>query len=136
MSAIYLSNKYTKWYNLIINNRIQHPIKTYKPGKTEVHHIIPRSLGGSNIPENLVRLYNKEHLIVHLLLPKMTTGQDKAKMVHAAWCMTTRKGFKINSKLYDALRIEHSKQASTSMKQYQASQPWTSEKRAAMSLKL
>lgn len=38
---------------------------------TESHHIIPRSLGGSNDAQNLVRLTVREHFIAHCLLFKM-----------------------------------------------------------------
>lgn len=38
---------------------------------TEMHHIIPRSEGGSNKKENKVELTMKEHHLCHLLLLKM-----------------------------------------------------------------
>ena len=34
----------------------------------ERHHIIPRSMGGSNEPENMVLLTHREHIIAHRLL--------------------------------------------------------------------
>ena len=34
---------------------------------SEIHHIIPRSQGGDNSPENLVRLLPEEHLFIHFL---------------------------------------------------------------------
>lgn len=49
----------------------------------EEHHIIPRSLGGTNIVENKVCLTPREHYIVHKLLAKIYTGVAKRKMVHA-----------------------------------------------------
>jgi hypothetical protein len=58
---------YHKLYNSIIQNRKQNPIEGY----TETHHIIPRSLGGTNDKENLVDLTAREHFICHLLLTKM-----------------------------------------------------------------
>lgn len=36
----------------------------------ERHHIIPKSLNGSNDKNNIVRLYPREHYIAHLLLFK------------------------------------------------------------------
>jgi uncharacterized protein YlaI len=53
----------------------------------ELHHIIPKSLGGSNKKSNLVLLTAKEHFIAHLLLFKMHTGKDKAKMANALFKM-------------------------------------------------
>jgi len=35
---------------------------------TEVHHIIPKYLGGNNLPDNLVRLYLKDHTLAHYIL--------------------------------------------------------------------
>lgn len=50
---------YTKIYNLIIEKR-----KVVIPtGYVEEHHIIPRSLGGSDDKSNLVKLTAKEHFI-------------------------------------------------------------------------
>ncbi len=53
----------------------------------ENHHIIPRSLGGSNNDENLILLTPKEHFIVHVLLYKMNSGKNKAKMAYALFRM-------------------------------------------------
>lgn len=43
-------------------------------GYFEVHHIIPRSLGGSDDSENLVRLTPSDHFFAHLLLAKIHSG--------------------------------------------------------------
>ena len=60
-------NKYSKWYNQLIELR-----RNRQPtGYVEAHHIIPKSLGGSNSEDNLILLYPKEHFIAHLLLTKM-----------------------------------------------------------------
>ena len=53
-------------------------------GYTEKHHIIPKSLGGSNKKENIAILTAKEHFMAHLLLTKCLDGKEKAKMIHAA----------------------------------------------------
>ena len=52
-------------------------------GSLERHHIIPRSLGGSNNKDNLIYLTTKEHFLAHLLLTKIHIGKNKAKMVYA-----------------------------------------------------
>jgi 5-methylcytosine-specific restriction endonuclease McrA len=55
---MYLDNKYTKWYfNIIENRRVRD-----SNGYTEKHHIISKSLGGSNNSDNIVKLTTKEHL--------------------------------------------------------------------------
>lgn len=68
-SQLFKSNKYTKWYFKIIEyaKHRDYTLLTY----SEQHHIIPKSLGGTNDNSNIVRLSAKEHLIVHLLLVKM-----------------------------------------------------------------
>ena len=67
---MYLTNKYTVWYYNIIARANQ---RVNQEGYFEKHHIIPRSLGGSNEVSNLVKLTAKEHFICHMLLPKMTS---------------------------------------------------------------
>lgn len=87
---MYLQNKYTKWYNNIIataQSRVL-PEEIY----TESHHIIPRSLGGSNDKSNLVKLTAKEHRLAHILLPKMTIDPNHTKsMWYAAWMILRTK---------------------------------------------
>jgi hypothetical protein len=43
-------------------------------GYTEKHHIKPRSLGGGDEPENLIRLTAGDHFFAHLLLAKAHGG--------------------------------------------------------------
>lgn len=76
---LFISNKYTALYFKIIENARQNPYH----GFTESHHIIPKALGGDNSVDNLVDLSAKEHWYVHKLLPKMTTGDAKRKMLYA-----------------------------------------------------
>lgn len=44
---------------------------TYPFGSTERHHILPRSMGGTDEWDNLVRLSAKDHRHAHLLLYMM-----------------------------------------------------------------
>ena len=74
-----LTNKYSKWYfNIVVNAS-----KLNRDGYVEKHHIIPKSLGGSNDLTNLVKLSPREHFICHRLLTKMTEGIQKRKMLWA-----------------------------------------------------
>jgi hypothetical protein len=76
----YLNNKYTNtYYSIIAQAAARGPVLGY----SEVHHIIPKSLGGDNSKTNLVRLTPKEHFLCHRLLTKMTVGPAKAKMIYA-----------------------------------------------------
>lgn len=71
---------YKKIYDQIINRR---KLISYD-GYTESHHIVPRSLGGNDNQDNLVKLSAREHFICHLLLVKMyPTGQSHYKMIRA-----------------------------------------------------
>lgn len=58
-------------------------------GYYERHHIIPRSLGGSNESTNLAYLTAREHFICHWLLVKMYPANSDAynKMLFALWRM-------------------------------------------------
>ena len=107
LSAMYLQNKYTRWYNNIILIAQNRNIEGY----VENHHIIPKSLGGSNDPKNLVKLTAREHFICHWLLTKMTVGSARAKMLNAAFMMATncnpsQRRYKIKSRVYEQLRKE------------------------------
>jgi hypothetical protein len=52
------------------------------------HHIVPRSLGGTNEETNIIRLTHEDHLFAHLLLAQF----GGSKMAHAAHMMLTRTG--------------------------------------------
>jgi hypothetical protein len=67
---------------------------------TEIHHIVPRCIGGDDNPENLAVLTPEEHFVAHLLLMKM--HPDNAKLVYAAFMMTV--GNQRNNKLYGWLK--------------------------------
>lgn len=74
-----IENKYHKWYhNIVINASNRN-----KFVGSERHHIIPKSMGGSNDKTNLVYLTAREHLVCHMLLTKFTTGNDKRLMHYA-----------------------------------------------------
>lgn len=103
------NSKYTRWYYQIIdraqgrllNNSIY----------TESHHIIPKSLGGTNKKTNLVLLSGREHFIVHWLLTKMVSGEFQQKMAYACKRMMHSKNasqhrYKISSRIYENLRTQ------------------------------
>ena len=106
---IFIDNKYNRLYYNIINQA-----KTRQnTGYVEIHHIIPKSIGGTNDKENLVELTAKEHFICHRLLPKMTTGDNKRKMTFAAWALTSMRNphlekIKISSRTYSYIKQERS----------------------------
>jgi hypothetical protein len=74
-------------YNTLILSRQQLNRKKFKGEYYESHHIIPKSLGGPGRKINIVLLTAKEHFIAHLLLYKMHSGKNKAKMANALFKM-------------------------------------------------
>ena len=98
--------KYHRHYQSLIENARDRilPSDTYK----ESHHIIPRSLGGSDDRNNLVDLTAREHYIAHLLLAKMYGGEQKRKMLAAVLLMGAIKRYrKCNSRLYESMRLSY-----------------------------
>ena len=94
------NNKYYKWYDHLIDRARNRTIEGY----VERHHIVPRSLGGTDEESNLVELTAREHVIAHMLLPRFV--ENKKPMWHALWCMVNTNGIKVNSRLYEQARIE------------------------------
>lgn len=100
---IFINNKYTSWYYSIIRNATNRPVTGY----TERHHIIPKSLGGDNASTNLVRLTAREHFMCHRLLIKMTTGNERIKMLHALGMFAQQSPLQkriFNSREYELIR--------------------------------
>ena len=98
-------------YSKVYYNIIDRSKSREVPPIVEVHHIIPKSLGGSNKKDNLVKLSPREHFICHLLLTKMYSGKEKQKMVYALWaimnlCNNHQYRKKIKGKVYENLRKE------------------------------
>lgn len=75
------ANKYYNIYNSIIERAKS---RENLLGYTERHHILPRSIGGTDDADNIVVLTAREHFIAHMCLARFTTGKDKAKMITAA----------------------------------------------------
>jgi hypothetical protein len=61
----------------------------------EIHHIILRSMGGSNLPDNLVSLTAREHFIAHWLLWRIYRNKQTA---FAFYAMCSWKNNKIQGK--------------------------------------
>jgi len=100
--VIFLSNKYSNWYYQIIRRSQSRKRDSLLP--YEKHHIIPKSLGGSNDKENLTHLTPREHFLAHRLLAKMTTGRDNIKMVWAIHRMMYAGNRIVNSHTYEVCR--------------------------------
>lgn len=82
-------NKYTRTYFAIIAKaKTQARIKG--ANYYESHHIIPKSLGGSNELDNKVLLTFREHFICHQLLVKMVDSKESINKMRYALYMFSR----------------------------------------------
>ena len=92
---------YKKVYQQIIfNAQSRGRVEGYK----ERHHIIPKSLGGTNKKSNLVNLTAREHFIAHMLLAKIYGGNQWAAIVR--FKHGNKKSY-FNSRLYEIAKKEN-----------------------------
>ena len=138
--TIFLNNKYSNTYFNIIERAKSRILEHY----SENHHIIPRSLGGGDDPDNIVALTPKEHYLCHALLPKMVEGNARYKMMAAFNMMHVgHDGKRYTSNLYEYYKVrfyeEHSrrqkgkKRSPESLKRQSATtkgRPWSSRARS------
>ena len=83
-------------------------------GYTENHHILPRSMGGSDDESNLVKLTGREHWIAHLLLWKIHKNSQCLQACHMMAMRCEERGIPQirNSRMYELVRSHHAKIAS------------------------
>lgn len=92
---------YLRIYNSIVDRAKSRELDCY----TETHHVVPKCLGGTDDPENLVRLTAGEHYVCHQLLTKIYP--DHSGLVFAAIKMTFGQN-RINNKMYGWLKTRYS----------------------------
>lgn len=90
-------------YKKIYDNLILKRQKILFEGKTEIHHIIPRSIGGNDDKNNLVNLSLREHFVAHQLLTKIY--KNNKGLAWAAFSMAQQR--KYNSRKYSWLKENH-----------------------------
>lgn len=105
--------KYLMAYNNLIATR--RPLtRSKKTGSYEIHHIVPKSLGGLNTKNNLVLLTPREHFLAHKLLYKHYnlegTINQKYSMALAFNRLSKLKAAdgsikKVTSRLYEELKL-------------------------------
>lgn len=101
---MFKENKYTKFYFQIIERSKEREVNGY----VERHHILPKSLGGSNESKNIAVLTAREHYICHWLLTKMVKDKDALHKMSCAFfytCFGTNK----QDKKYSAKEYERSR---------------------------
>jgi hypothetical protein len=114
------SNYKLKYHNFI-DKRRQRPLTKEKG--YEIHHIIPKSIGGSNKKSNLVKLTYREHFIAHRMLSKYYKGWRAGKMIVIVAKMSRSSFYSdcLKSFDYEKIRDHHS----------QAVKKWWTPKRRA-----
>jgi hypothetical protein len=89
---------YQKTYSSLIAKA---QARTALIGYKERHHILPRSMGGTDDASNLVNLTAREHFIAHYLLAKIHGGSQWLPVLYF------KNGNKYNnSRLYEAAKIK------------------------------
>lgn len=92
---------YIAAYNSLIGKRKQYQVIGY----SEVHHIRPRALGGTDDKSNLVNLSAREHFIAHLLLAKIHGGAMWAAVAYMSrGGVKSAKGVSCSSRQYDTIK--------------------------------
>ena len=102
---------YQKIYDNLIKKRLENP----PTEKFEQHHIVPKSLGGSNDKENIVKLTLREHYIAHLLLCRIhRKTQNYYPMLRALNMMKAgREGDYVkNSRMFEYFRTDFARMMS------------------------
>lgn len=96
---------YNKIYNDFMLDRKKHPRYT---GYYEKHHILPRALGGTDDPNNLVKLTAREHCLAHMILAK-ACRRTKYEATTAGMLLYFKKN--MTSRMYGYVREQWSNAA-------------------------
>ena len=104
---------YTNLYNQLLDKYGSIEKDKSKTDYRERHHILPKSMGGSNDKNNLVYLPARVHFICHRILCKIYPDSHKLKF--AFWAMSNQlygdvtREYKVTSYIYNIAKIEFSK---------------------------
>jgi hypothetical protein len=98
---------YLKIYNTLIESR-QNIRDLKKETNYEIHHVLPKCLGGSNEESNLVKLTFREHYIAHWLLIKIYSNEPK--IYYAFFCMLrdSHGNRKLTSRMIETIKKNYS----------------------------
>lgn len=88
----------------------------------EKHHILPRSLGGGDEKQNIVRLTPREHFVAHRLLAKIHGGKMWAALAYMTrGRVKSASGVKVTSRVY---ALAKQKDAEWRSEHYTKNNPW------------
>lgn len=104
-------------YKQIHDSIIQRAKNRQIEGYTEKHHIVPKCLGGTNDPNNLVELTAREHFIIHKLLCEIYP--ENRGILYAYWSMSNKqsndyyeRNYRVSNREYERLRLKVQKLSS------------------------
>jgi hypothetical protein len=87
----------------------------------EKHHIVPKSEGGLDTEENIVKLTAREHFLAHWLLYRI--DPENSSRAYSFWRMCRGRGkvvpenwIVVSSRVYEEARLAHSKAISKQLK--------------------
>jgi hypothetical protein len=113
-------------YKTIYDRLMARTVGRVMDGYTESHHIVPRCMGGTDDPLNLVRLTPEEHYVAHQLLVRIYPADRALVFAVRAMCMD-RHGERLNNKMFGWVRRRVS-EAIRLQKTGVARPPWIIEK--------
>ncbi len=130
---------YQKIYNDLCERSLS---RKWQKFTYEKHHIIPKSMGGTDAKSNMAILTPREHALAHLLLVRFLTGTDKAKMIFALKTMLSYRNTQrqqLTTKQYETIRRTYQLRSQDpeyrAMRSANVAKQWTPERRAAVAEK-
>lgn len=114
-------NRYTRFIGSLHGQSVN--------GYAEVHHIVPRSLGGSDDADNLICLTARQHFVAHWMLARALGGSA----ARAFFMMSNfGKYGQVNSTTYAIARQEYAEQVSQQLKGKPSQCPFSEETKQKM----
>lgn len=109
---------------------IERARKRLLSGYVEVHHVLPRCLGGPDDADNLVQLTPEEHYVAHQLLHKM--HPHSSSLAYALIVMLGNPYGQRTNKLYGWVRKRHASNVSVQSKKMWNDPEYRAKHKAAM----
>ena len=96
---------YQRIYDEFIKNRKSASIDV---GYFERHHIIPRSLGGKDYQDNIIKLSASDHFFAHRLLAKIHGGTMWTALFFMCKNCNSARGYIAKRRVYELARLKQS----------------------------